>query len=140
MLTVIKKSGEPFFVSIVSCSHRTPEQAAAEIEEQHRLSGLVNFAVSFSLQPQSLGGDPLKKAEWYGEKFRRLQACRKNPALKIGILVQQSMGHGGRWNPNFDRSLDWQRTTRNGVPGVKFCPLDPRFRKYIADSLRLIMA
>ena len=62
MLTVIKKSGEPFFVSIVSCSHRTPEQAAAEIEEQHRLTGLENFAVSFSLQPQSLGGDPLKKA------------------------------------------------------------------------------
>ncbi|MBE6372048.1 MAG: hypothetical protein E7055_08245 [Lentisphaerae bacterium] len=140
MLTVIQKSGEPFFVSIVSCNHRTPEQAAAEIEELHRLSGLVNFAVSFSMQPQSLGGDPLKKAEWYGEKFRQLQACRKNPALKIGILIQQSMGHGGRWNPNFDRSLDWQRTTRNGVPGVKFCPLDPRFRKYIADGLCLIMA
>ena len=90
MLSIKNAPGEPFFVSIVSANNRTPEQAAAEIEEQHLLSGLENFAVSFPLQPQ--GTEPLRKAEYYALVFRRLQAARKNPALKVG--PQQRGKHG----------------------------------------------
>ena len=139
MLSIKNAPGEPFFVSIVSANNRTPEQAAAEIEEQHLLSGLENFAVSFPLQPQ--GTEPLRKAEYYALVFRRLQAARKNPALKVGILVQQTIGHGALWNPNFDHSLNWQRTVRNnGESTVRFCPTDPRFQKYITAAIRLVTA
>jgi hypothetical protein len=131
--------GEPFFVSIVPVSNRTPEQAVAEIEEQHRLSGLTNFAVIFPLQPQ--GARPLDKAEYDASVFRRLQTALKDPALKVGILVQQTIGHGAKWNPNFDRGLDWQRMVRNnGETTVRFCPMDPRFQEYISSAVRLLTA
>ena len=131
--------GEPFFVSIVPERGRTPEQAAAEIEEQHRLSGVRNFAVIFPIQPQ--GERPLDKAEYYASVFRRLQAARKDLSLKVGILVQQTIGHGAKWNPNFDRGLDWQRMVRNnGEATVRFCPMDPRFQEYIGAAVRLLAA
>lgn len=137
MLTVKKVPGEPFFVSIVAEYNRTPEETAAEIEEQHRLSGLVNFAVSFPLQPQ--GTEPLKKAVYYASFFRRLQAARTNADLKIGILVQQTIGHGNLWNLNFNRELNWQRIERNdGEATIRFCPLDPCFQEYISTAIRLV--
>ena len=137
MLSVKKIPGEPFFVSIAAANNRTPEETAAEIEEQHRLSGLENFAVSFPLQPQ--GTEPLKKAVYYASFFRRLQAARTNSDLKIGILVQQTIGHGSLWNPNFNRELDWQRTVRNdGETTIRFCPMDPRFQEYISTAVRLV--
>ena len=119
--------------------NRTPEETAAEIEEQHRLSGVENFAVMFPLQPQ--GEEPLKKPEYYAALFRRLQKARKNPGLKVGILAQQTIGHGARWNPNYDRGLDWQRMVRNtGETTVRFCPMDPRFQEYIRAAIRLMTA
>ena len=131
--------GEPFFVSIVPVRNRTPEQVAAEIEEQHRLSGLKNFAVIFPLQPQ--GERPLDKAEYDAAFFRNLQAARKDLSLKVGILAQQTIGHGAKWNPNFDRGLDWQRMVRNnGETTVRFCPMDPRFQEYIGTAVRLLSA
>ncbi|MBQ6598254.1 MAG: hypothetical protein IJH79_11940 [Lentisphaeria bacterium] len=131
--------GEPFFVSIVPVRNRTPEQVAAEIEEQHRLSGLKNFAVIFPLQPQ--GERPLDKAEYDAAFFRNLQAARKDLSLKVGILAQQTIGHGAKWNPNFDRGLDWQRMVRNnGETTIRFCPMDPRFQEYISTAIRLVTA
>ena len=135
----IKEKGEPFFVSIIPERGRTPEQVAAEIEEQHRISGLDNFALIFPIQPQ--GEDPLDKVKYYASVFRRIQAARKDPSLKIGILVQQTIGHGARWNPNFDRGLDWQRMVRNtGETTIRFCPLDPSFLEYIRTGVRMLAA
>lgn len=133
----IKEKGEPFFVSIIPVRSRTPEQVAAELEEQHRLSGVTNFAVMFPLQPQ--GKDPLDKVKYDAAFFRRVQASRKDPSLKVGILAQQTIGHGAVWNPNFDRDLDWQRMIRNnGEATIRFCPMDPRFQEYISAAIRLM--
>ena len=139
MLKIETMPGKPFFVSIVSINNRTAEELALEIEELNQLSGLENFAVSFPLQPQGI--EPLKKAEFYATVFRRLQASRKKRKLKIGILAQQTIGHGARWNPNFDRDLKWQRMVRNtGEPTIRFCPLDLNFQTYITAAIRLVAA
>lgn len=139
MLNIEKIPGKPFFVSIVSICNRTPEEAALEIEELHRLSGLEYFAVSFPLQPQ--GKEPLKKVENCAAIFRSLQCARKKRKIKVGILVQQTIGHGATWNPCYDRDLDWQRMIRNtGETSIRFCPLDSNFQRYITTAIRLVTA
>lgn len=127
----------PFMVSIVSIENRTPEQMISEIESQHRQAGLNYFAVSMPIQPQ--GREPMLKIEKYVSRIRSLLACPKNPELKIGILLQQTLGHNAVWNPNFDRELDWERTVRNtGETSVRFCPTGKEFRQYISDAVRLL--
>lgn len=124
----------PFFVSIVSVERRTPEQAAAEFELQYRKCGIRHFAVSFPIQPQ--GREPMKKIAGYVEAFRALQMCRKNQDIKIGILLQQTIGHNAVWNPAFDKELEWQRTVRsNGETSVRFCPAGEEFRRYISEAV-----
>ena len=93
--------GKPFFVSIVPVRNRMPEQVAAEIEEQHRLSGLKNFAVIFPLQPQ--GERPLDKAEY--------DAAMTNLAIKtqVGIDIVRK-GHEMHFVLNYRDDPDGDET------------------------------
>ena len=106
---------------------------------QYEEAGIVNFALCMPLQPQ--GRDPLEKVRAFAEKFRALREKFSDPRLNFGILIQQTIGHGARWNPNYDRELPWQRLIyQTGAESIRFCPLDEDFKSYVASAMGLLMS
>ena len=106
----------------------------ALIQHLYETGGITEFAIMFPLNPQ--GGNPYEKTAVYAERFARLRKLITNPEFKIGILIQQTIGMSATWNKNPNRTLPWQRTvTMENAPSIRFCPLDPDFRKYIRTSV-----
>ena len=117
----------------------TVEEILENARYQYEEAGIVNFALSMPLQPQ--GRDPLEKVRSFADKFRALREKSSDPRLNFGILIQQTIGHGARWNPNYDRELPWQRLIyQTGVESIRFCPLDEDFKSYVDSALQLLMA
>ena len=111
----------------------------ALIRHLHETAGLTEFAISFPLNPQ--GVDPYTKVKVYADRFARLKKYNDIPGIRLGILMQQTIGHSAVWNKNPNRDLPWQRTvTMVNAPSIRFCPLDPDFREYIKKSASLIFA
>ena len=109
------------------------------IKHIHETAGLTEFAVSFPLNPQ--GKDPYEKVKVYAERFGRLKKLNDIPGIRIGVLMQQTIGHSAVWNKNPNLDLSWQRTvTMDNAASVRFCPLDPDFREYIKKAVSGIFA
>ena len=60
------------------------------IKHIHETAGLTEFAVSFPLNPQ--GKDPYEKVKVYAERFGRLKKLNDIPGIRIGVLMQQTIG------------------------------------------------
>ena len=104
------------------------------MQHLYETGGITEFAIMFPLNPQ--GSNPYEKTAVYAERFARLKKLVNNPDWKIGILIQQTIGMSATWNKNPNRTLPWQRTvTMENAPSIRFCPLDPDFRKYIKTSV-----
>ena len=109
------------------------------IRHIYETADLKEFAVSFPLNPQ--GEDPYIKPSVYAERFARLRSKITNPDIKLGVLLQQTIGHGAKWNANANKTLPWQRTVNvMNEPSVRFCPLDKDFKEYIRKSVAGIFA
>ena len=105
----------------------------ALIRHIHETAGLTEFAIMFPLNPQ--GNDPYKKSAVFAERFARLRKYVTDKDIKLGILMQQTIGMSATWNKNPNLTLPWQRTvTMENAPSIRFCPLDPDFREYIRKS------
>ena len=109
-------------------------QTRSLIRHLHQTAGLTDFAISLPINPQ--GKDPYLKVNVYAERFARLKKLNDIPGIRIGILLQQTIGHSAIWNKNPNLDLSWQRTvTMTNAPSIRFCPLDPDFREYIRKSV-----
>ena len=111
----------------------------ALIKHLHETAQLTEFAICFPLNPQ--GKNPYEKVKVYAERFGRLKKLNDIPGIRIGVLMQQTIGHSATWNTNPNRDLPWQRTvTMSNAPSIRFCPLDPDFREYIRKATAGIFA
>ncbi len=129
----------PVIVPIYGNDDETLSQTRALIKHIHETAGVNEFAVCLPLNPQ--GKDPYVKVKIYAERFGRLKKYMDIPGIRLGVLMQQTIGHSATWNKNPNRDLTWQRTvTMNNDPSIRFCPLDPDFREYIRKSVAGIFA
>ena len=139
MIKISTAAGEPFFVSILGTMTHSVQEILENARYQFEEAGVVNFALSMPLQPQ--GRNPLEKVGAFAEKFRALRDKSADVPFNFGILIQQTIGHGARWNPNYDRELPWQRLIyQTGVESIRFCPLDEDFKNYVDSAMQLLMA
>ena len=129
----------PVIIPIYGDDDEQLTQTRALIQHIHETADLNEFAVSFPLNPQ--GKDPHVKLKLYADRFGRLKKYTKIPGVRIGVLLQQTIGHSAMWNKNPNRDLSWQRTvTMTNAPSVRFCPLDPDFKNYIRKGVAGIFA
>ncbi len=114
-------------------------QTVSLIQHIYETAGLTEFAICFPLNPQ--GDDPDEKPQIFAKRFAKLKKCVTNPEIKLGVLMQQTIGMSATWNKNPNLTLPWQRTvTMKNAPSIRFCPLDPDFRKYIRKATSGIFA
>lgn len=129
----------PVILSIYGSDDMDLSKTTDLIRHIYETADLKEFAVSFPLNPQ--GEDPYIKPAVYAERFTRLRSKITNPDIKLGVLIQQTMGHGAKWNPNANKTLPWQRTVNvMKEPSIRFCPLDKDFKEYIRKSVAGIFA
>ena len=129
----------PAIIPIYGNDDENLSNVRALIKHLHETAGLTEFAISFPLNPQ--GKDPYEKVKVYAERFGRLKKLNDIPGIRIGVLMQQTIGHSAVWNKNPNLDLSWQRTvTMDNAASVRFCPLDPDFREYIKKAVSGIFA
>lgn len=129
----------PAIIPIYGNDDEKLTKTRALIKHLHETAGLTEFAISFPLNPQ--GNDPYEKVSIYAGRFARLKKYNDIPGIRIGVLLQQTIGHSAVWNTNPNLKLNWQRTvTMDNSPSVRYCPLDPDFREYIRRATAGIFA
>ena len=127
-------SGADFVLyNVVPFSPGREDVAAADAKEYLERTGNDLVLYSLTLHPE--GRPAIEKARRYVESFRRFKEALGGSDVRAGILVQTILGH---W-PRVDKDIeDWTRTVDAKGKTVRFCPLDPGFAQYIAETFTLV--
>lgn len=133
---VIKTNAPPLmFVSIIPANIGNEEFTAQLIINRAKRTGIKIYAMNYSLHPA--GKDVWQKPLSYVPSFRKLQSLLDaEPDIKLGILLQSTLGHGGYWNKTTDTSLTGQKMINaDGSEDHRFCPFEKNFIDYITEAV-----
>ncbi len=83
------------FISILPQFLGRPEYLAKLIEERYERTAITDYAMSYPLHPQ--GDDVMAKVRLQAELFRSLKPLVAHLPIRLGILFQSIIGHGGPW-------------------------------------------
>lgn len=126
----------PRWISVMPLNADNVEAVSADAAQLGNETVVDGVAWSFAVHPE---GDPVTdKAALYADRYRRMEPLvRKSSAVKVGILMQATMGHGGLpGSPaNFQRVV-----YPDGRSIYRMCPLDRGFLDYIARTCRTFSA
>ncbi len=122
---------KPFFISIIPNFAAKETYLADLIRSRHEITGIEYYAMSYPLHPQ--GGDIYEKVRIQKESFRKLKGLLKDESgIKLGILFQTTLGHGGYWNLTPQCNIEANHIVKaDGTVTHRCCPLDSRFLDYI---------
>ena len=137
---VSARGGADFtFYNVVPCIPGQERALAAEMAEYRARTGNDIVLYCLSLHPQ--GRPASAKAAALLESYRAFRrACAEADAgLRPGVLVQSLLGHFSSVAVEKDRE-DWTRGVNAEGRDSRWCPLDGRFRAYVADAIRAIAA
>ena len=116
----------PRWINIAPLLPGREEEVARDLHRLARETCIDSVAFSCSLHPE--GDPPIDKAAAYAERVVRTKAALGDIGLRVGVLVQSTMGHGYR--P--DSPSPFQRLQlRDGREPWVCCPLDAAFRAHI---------
>ena len=118
-------------IATLSFAETHGDEVAKDLLNLYRKDAIDSVAFSLTYTPE--GSPVINKAQDYMRLFRCMKE-KLQGEMPVGALLQATMGHG--WTP--DSKADFTKIIRpDGREPYQFCPLDPRFRKYIYDSVRL---
>ena len=126
---------KPFFISVIPNFAGRESYLAELIRGRHRATGIEYYAMSYPLHPQ--GDDIYDKVRIQKESFRKLKSLLKaDKEIRLGILFQTTLGHGGYWNLAPQCAIEADRIIKNdGTETPRCCPLDSRFLDYIRSCV-----
>lgn len=108
---------------------------AAALGEETFIDGIVWLC---ALHPE--GTPPTDKAALYAAIYRETAAClRKLSAVKQGVLLQSTIGHGG-WPPASPAPFQCAVPPDAATKTWRVCPLDREFLAYVARTCRTLNA
>ncbi|MBO7741131.1 MAG: hypothetical protein J6S21_01125, partial [Victivallales bacterium] len=98
--------------------------------------GLISeCACICTLVPEST--PPIEKGMVLAEKFKRFREAMSRDGMRVGVLIQATIGHG--WTPNAVAPFQRCVLPRNPNPYI-FCALDGDFKEYIRRQVRALAA
>ena len=133
LLTAAKMTAaEPgyLFFNVVPCSIGQEQQQAQKMIELEKRTGIDIALYSLTLHPE--GAPASRKAELLIESYRKFSRALAGSAVRPGILIQSILGHR---ISAAEKSESWTRVVSTTGAQIRFCPLDPGFRKYIFDTV-----
>lgn len=122
---------KPFFISVIPNFAGKEGYLAELIANRYKTTGIEYYAMCYPLHPQ--GDDIYGKVRIQKESFHKLKELLKGEGgIKLGILFQTTLGHGGYWNlaPQCNIKAD-HIIKADGTETHRCCPLDSRFLDYI---------
>ena len=130
-MSVQNELAKPFFISIIPHFDSREVYLADLIRNRYQTTGIEYYAMRYPLHPQ--GNDLYDKVRIQKEFFRKLKDLLKGePEIKLGILFQTTLGHGGYWNLTPECAIEADRIVKaDGTVTHRCCPLDSRFLDYI---------
>ena len=126
----------PHWISVMPLRGDTAVADAADAVWLGEKTVVDGVAFSCAVNPE---GDPVTdRAAAYAERFSEIEPIiRKSSSVKVGVLMQATMGHGGAPGSR----TPWQLAVHaDGKVSYRFCPLDGRFLDYIARACRSFSA
>ena len=135
-MTQTNQPDKPFFISIIPNFAGRESYLAELIRGRHKTTGIEYYAMSYPLHPQ--GDDIYVKVKIQKESFRKLKELLKSEdGIKLGILFQTTLGHGGYWNLAPQCAIEADRIIKaDGTVTHRCCPLDSRFLDYIRSCVK----
>ena len=125
---------KPYLLNIAPLLPGHESELAADIAAMAEAGIITHNAFMFPINPE--GNPPTDKASILGKYYlRHIEELRKVSKIPCGILLQTTIGHG--WVPNVpmegQKFVCWDDKER-----YSFCPIDPAFRKYLAQQIRTL--
>ncbi|MBQ6103097.1 MAG: hypothetical protein IJL06_05440, partial [Kiritimatiellae bacterium] len=126
----------PLWIDVAPLLAGREEEIEADLRRLARETCIDSVAFSCSLHPE--GDPPIDKAAAYAPLVAAMKKRLAGSGLRVGVLVQSSMGHG--YEP--DSPSPFQRLElRDGRKPYVCCPLDERFRAHVrAQVAELVVA
>ena len=118
------------FFNVVPCSIGEEQRQAKNMIELEKRTGIDIALYSLTLHPE--GAPASRKADHLIESYRKFSRALAGSAVRPGILLQSILGHrvsAAKMNE------PWTRVVSTSGRNIRFCPLDPGFRKYIFDTV-----
>ena len=140
IFSVKTSAPELMFVSIIPANIGNEEFTVQLIQNRFKRTGIRYYAMNYSMHPS--GQDVMRKPLSYIPSFTRLKKLLSSDSdIKLGILLQSTLGHGGYWNTSPDNSLAGQRMIRDdGAVNHRFCPFEKNFTDYITEAVAAVSA
>ncbi|MBQ3810702.1 MAG: hypothetical protein II839_07785 [Kiritimatiellae bacterium] len=126
----------PLWIDIAPLLAGREAEIEADLRRLARETCVDSVAFSCSLHPE--GDPPIDKAAAFAPLVAAMKKRLEGSGLRVGVLVQSTMGHG--YEP--DSPSPFQRLElRDGRKPYVCCPLDERFRAHVrAQVARLVAA
>jgi len=124
----------PRWLSVMPLRPGYEEELIRDVIDLGETTCIDGILYSWTLHP--VGNPALDLAADYASRYRVVAPkVREGSKVKQGILLQSTMGHGGF--PT--EPTKWQLTVRpDGESIYRMCPLDERFRDYIAKACHTV--
>ena len=125
--------GAPFrIINIAPLLAENKAEITEDLLRLHRDCGVTDVAFMLSLSPTE--AEPtMAEAQHLRDLFLEMREPLRGSGLKIGILIQSTIGHGYSTDSRFQRI-----TTLDGTAKKSFCPLDPDFTNYIRQAVATV--
>jgi hypothetical protein len=131
---ISRPGGPPF--RIINIAPLLAENKAGITEDLlrlHRDCGVTDVAFMLSLSPTK--AEPtMAEAQHLRDLFLEMREPLRGSGLKIGILIQSTIGHGYSTDAKFDRIIAMDGKAKNC-----FCPLGSDFKKYILQAVATVV-
>ena len=125
----------PLWINIAPLLPGREEEVANDLRRLARETCVDSVAFSCSLCPE--GDPPLDKAAAFVPLVARMKERLAGTGLRVGVLVQSTMGHG--YVPDSPAPFQTLRLRDGRAPAV-FCPLDDAFRAHVRAQVASLVA
>ena len=125
----------PLWINIAPLLPDREEEVARDLRRLAKETCIDSVAFSCSLHPE--GDPPIDKAAAYAPGVAAMKRRLEGSGLRVGVLVQSTMGHG--YEP--DSPSAFQRLNlRDGRKPYVCCPLDEGFRAHVRAQIAELVA
>lgn len=125
----------PLWIDIAPLLPGREEEIEADLRRLARETCVDAVAFSCSLHPE--GDPPVDKAAAYAPRVAAMKRRLEGSGLRVGVLVQSSMGHG--YVPDSPSPFQTLRLRDGRAPHV-CCPLDDAFRAHVRAQVSALVA
>lgn len=116
-------------INIAPLLTRHRSEMLADLRRLSGDGGVTDVAFMLPMAPEGEVPTPAK-AVHLSDCFREMKEGLRGSGLRVGVLLQSTIGHGPRSDAGFQRIVNSQ-----GRDTACMCPLGRGFRKYIGDAV-----